>query len=215
MAATQKITIGCILIWHCNKASQTFEKLVETILYKPPPGTVPALEWGQSHEEVARQWYIAQKTKLFGPTYQVSRTRIHISTTDPCLAASPDGIIVDSTQAEGRQNDILEIKCPYSGRTMTPEVACQEANKFCSSLVDGQAILKKLHNYYYQIQGQLVITQLPWCDFVIWTPHGTSVQRIERDENLWKQMYSKLKAFYHENLLPQLADPVFHSSQPI
>ena len=126
------------------KRRKNFEKLVETILYKPPPGTVPVLEWGRSHEEVARQWYIAQKTKLFGPTYQVSRTGMHISTTDPWLAASPDGIIVDSTQAVGRQNGILEIKCPYSGRTMTPEVACQEVNKFCSSLVDGQAVLKSL-----------------------------------------------------------------------
>ena len=50
---------------------------------------------------------------------------------------------------------------------------------------------------------------ITWCDFVICTPHGASVQRIERDDNLWKQMYSKLKAFYHEYLLPELADPVF------
>ena len=106
-----------------------------------------------------RQWYIAQKTKLFGPTHQGSRTGIHISTTDPWLAASLDGIIVDSTQAEGRHNSILEVKCPYSGRTMTPEVACQEVNRFCSSLVDGQITLKKSCNYYYQLQGQLRVTQ--------------------------------------------------------
>ena len=118
---------------------------MESILYKPPPGTVPALEWGRSHEEVARQWYLAQKTKQFGQTYHVSRTGIHISTTDPWLAASPDGIIEDPTQAEGRHNGILEIKCPYSGRTMTPEVAYQEINRFCSSLIDGQVTLKKLH----------------------------------------------------------------------
>ena len=37
------------------KRHKNFEKLVETILYKPPLGPVPALEWGRSHEEVARQ----------------------------------------------------------------------------------------------------------------------------------------------------------------
>ena len=48
------------------KRQKSFEKLVETILCIPPPGTLPALEWGRSHEEVARQWYLAQKTR---PTY--------------------------------------------------------------------------------------------------------------------------------------------------
>ena len=48
------------------KRQKNFEKLVETILCIPPPGTLPALEWGRSHEEVARQWYLAQKTR---PTY--------------------------------------------------------------------------------------------------------------------------------------------------
>ena len=45
--------------------------------------------------------------------------------------------------------------------------------------------------------------------FFIWTPHGASVQRLEHNENLWKQMYSQLKAFYHEsfpqNLLIQFS----------
>ena len=197
------------------KRRKNFEKLTETILYKPPPGTVPALEWGQSHEEVARQWYTHHKTTLHGPAYKVCKTGIHISTTNPWLAASPDGVVEDPTQDEGRHNGILEIKCFYSGRTMTPEDACQEINRFCSTLNNGQVTLKKKHNYYYQIQGQLAITQLPWCDFVIWTPHGTSLQRIERNEHFWNLMYLKLKSFYHEYLFPELADPVYHSGQSI
>lgn len=50
-------------------------------------------------------------------------------------------------------------------------------------MIDGHMLLKKSHNYYYQVQGQLATTQLPWCDFVVWTPHGTTIQRIERDVN--------------------------------
>ena len=29
--------------------------------------------------------------------------------------------------------------------------------------------LKRHHNYYYQIWGQLAILNLEWCDFIIWT----------------------------------------------
>jgi len=197
------------------KRRKNFEKLVETILYKPPPGSIPALEWGRSHEDNARQWYATYMTKQFGPSYTVRKTGIHISTTDPWLAASPDGVVEDPTQTEGRRCGLLEIKCPYSGRTMTPEIACQEVNQFCSSLMDGNVTLKSTHNYYYQVQGQLQITQLPWCDFLIWTPHGTALQRIERDDKLWTTIYPKLRSFYREYLLPELADPVFSSSQPI
>ena len=90
----------------------------------------------------------------FGPSYKVSKTGIHISTTDPWLVASPDGVVEDPTQAEGRQFGLLEI----NGRAMTPEVACQEVNQFCSSLMDGKVTPKKTHNCYYQVQGQLQIT---------------------------------------------------------
>lgn len=33
-------------------------------------------------------------------------------------------------------------------------------------------ILKKNHSYYFQIQGQLHITQRNLCYFVVWTPKG-------------------------------------------
>ena len=53
----------------------------------------------------------------------------------------------------------------------------------------------------------------PCCDFIVWTPHSTSVERIEHDINLWQQnMLPKLKVIY---LLPELADPVFHSGKLI
>ena len=128
------------------KRCRNFEKLAETLLYKPPPCTVSTLEWEKSHEEVARQCYLQQKILQHGPSYKVCKTGIHISTVNPWLAASPDGIVEDPSQVEGRCNGILEIKCPYSGRTMTPETACQEINRFCSTLNNGQVTLKKKHN---------------------------------------------------------------------
>ena len=82
--------------------------------------------------------------------------------------------------------------------------------------MDIRTLLKKSHNYYYQVQGQLATTQLPWCDFLVWTPYGTTIQRIERDVNLWLQkILPKLSMFYHEYLLPELADPVCYSGKQI
>ena len=43
--------------------------------------------------------------------------------------------------------------------------------------------LNQKSNYYYQIQGQLAIYDLAYCDFVCWTPVGMLIQRIERDDH--------------------------------
>jgi len=110
------------------KRQSKFKKLVETIHYKPPPGVVAALEWGRSHEDTARTAYISNNTS--GGTYQVDRTGIHICIKHPWLAASPDGLVEDPSELEGRTQGILEIKCLYSARTLTLAAVCQELNRF-------------------------------------------------------------------------------------
>ena len=125
------------------KHRSKFEKLVESILYRPPRNTISALEWGRNHEEAARTAYISVKAKETPLPYHVLRTGIHISSKLPWLAASPDSLVEDPTETSGRQHGILEIKCPYSARTVTPETACEQLNRFCCSLVDGRVTLKK------------------------------------------------------------------------
>ena len=37
---------------------------------------------------------------------------------------------------------------------------------------DGEFYLDRMHDYYYQVQGQLYITARPWCEFVFWMPNN-------------------------------------------
>lgn len=84
----------------------------------------------------------------------------------PYLAASPDGLI--------GKNAILEIKCPLSIKEYTPEEAV--VNKKLKYLeynsTNEKLVLKQTDKYYYQIQGQLNITERNYCYFVVWTPKG-------------------------------------------
>ena len=76
----------------------------------------------------------------------------------PFLGASPDGII-EYTDDGKKMKGVLEIKCTTGH-------------------------LKLKHNHkYYQVQGQLALTGLEWCDFVIWNLGGISVERIYFDED--------------------------------
>ena len=121
------------------KRHKNFNVLVESILHKPPPDSVAALEWGRSHESNC-----TSPPKHIGESYQVTRSGIHISIEHPWLVASPDGHVVDPSESVERQYGILEIKCPYSARRVTPEIA-----RFCCTLVDGRTSLKKAHSYYH------------------------------------------------------------------
>ena len=59
-------------------------------------------------------------------------------------------------------------------------------------------------NHYFQVQGQMVVSGRKWCDFVVWTLQGISIERICFDEQLWCNMLERLKAFYVEVVLTEL-----------
>ncbi len=52
----------------------------------------------------------------------------------------------------------------------------------------------------------MAIYSRKWCDFVVYTEKGISVQRIEFDEIFWKDMLFKLQLFYTTAVLPKLVE---------
>ncbi|KXJ23603.1 hypothetical protein AC249_AIPGENE12400 [Exaiptasia diaphana] len=53
------------------------------------------------------------------------------------------------------------------------------------------------------VQGQMGITGAKWCDFIVYTTQGISVQRIEYDSDFWKAEPKKLDEFYFSHFLPK------------
>lgn len=67
--------------------------------------------------------------------------------------------------------------------------------------------MKEGHDYYYQVQGQLHITQRKFCLFVVYAGGNISVQQIERNDAFWEKMVGHLKVFYLHCLMPEIVDP--------
>ena len=135
------------------------------------------------------------------------------------MAASPDGLVLDCSETDDPCG-LLEMKCPARGEKISLVDLCtkpeHKPSAFFLRYVDGKFYLKTTHKSYYQIQGQLYITGRPWCDFVVWTPSYTSVERIWFDTTLWSQkMYPRLREFYMNSLLSELTSPRHPSGQPI
>lgn len=88
----------------------------------------------------------------------------------PWLGSSPDGLIYDPT--ESTPFGLLEVKCP----NVKSYVDCSYLK-----LKGGNPKLKEQHAYFWQVQGQLLVTGLDWCDFVVFAEEEMLIQRIYKD----------------------------------
>ena len=104
--------------------------------------------------------------------FQLVNSGLKIHTRYPHLGASPDGNITCDCCGKG----VLEIKCPYNARELSPEEATGSMD--CLELNDGALHLIKTHAYYYQVQVQMHIFPALYADFVVWTLKGIHIERI-------------------------------------
>ena len=103
----------------------------------------------------------------------------------PHLGASPDGRVVDPTEVP--PFGLVEVKCPMVDTIF-------EATHI--KLVGGKPKLRRGHKYYTQVQGQLAVTGLRWCDFVTDTAGDITVERIWRDDVFIDDLKKKMDLFY-------------------
>lgn len=70
---------------------------------------------------------------------------------------------------------------------------------------DGSMTLKKTHDYWHQIKGQLHLSGTHCCDFVVWTLVDLKIVRILKDSS-WAQTISTMLDFYFSKFLPSLSE---------
>ena len=174
----------------------------------------PALQWGRDNEPVARRAYSQYQNTNGHSGLSTQASGFVICLDTPCLGCSPDDVVTDPSSPD--TTGLAEYKCPYSLKDQSVDelLATKAASQFCLSReMDGHLRLKKSHVYYYQVQGQLAITKLPWCDFVVWSPCELHIERVRVDPSFWSEVVVKLVSFYNTALLPELASPRFPRGQ--
>ena len=126
-----------------------------------------AIDYGQANKATTIRCYIEYQEKR-GTKLTVHKRGLFIDPSIPWLAATPDSLVkIDQDTA------CLEVKCPFVCEKKSIAAASLEQSSFCLQNIDGTLQLKTNHQYFYQIQAQLYVTQLPWCDFVLWAPNNS------------------------------------------
>ena len=182
------------------------QSLVKSICYPEAFNfTSKQTSWGCRHEKQARDRY--EKTVRFKHTnLQVAECGLFINPQWPFVGASPDGIITCDCCPKG----VLEIKCPFCHRDESIAAAITSDKNFCLTEVDGQISLDHCHAYYYQVQTQIFVCDIEYCDFCVCTFSGDEestihIERIYRNNKFWKDhCVPKAKVFFKTCLLPEL-----------
>ncbi|CAG2195530.1 unnamed protein product [Mytilus edulis] len=127
-----------------------FEKLAERFLNKKNIQTA-AMKFGIEHESAAAKLY----SDITGNNVYLCGFVMNPSV--PHLGSSPDRKVYDPNTVP--MYGLLEIKCPD-----------KDSFQDCPYLKknnDNTYKLKHVHKYYYQIIGQLALTGMQWCDFLV------------------------------------------------
>ena len=157
-------------------------------------------QWGCDHEEEAVKEY-EKKMKSLHKGLQISPTGLVIHPSYPHLGASPDRILTCDCCGSG----VLEVKCPFLCKQKTIMEASEDP-KFCltKDVDDVTYVLKSSHSYYYQIQLQLLLCEVGYCDFVVWAESELVHLRIKPDFEFMDETISKATAFFKQVILPEL-----------
>ena len=197
-----------------SKFGQVFRRRVDTppdalvlSIIEPKQFISQSTEYGKRMEATALEKYKAYKND---EAITVCSAGFVIYEEKPYLGATPDAYVHDPNRKE--QYGLVEIKCPFKYRNITPEDACLNSD-FCSTVCTQAGArttkLKLSHPYYSQVQGQLAITGRKWCDFVIYTHKGISVETITYDEHFWNdRLLPALVGFYENCVAPEIVSPV-------
>lgn len=189
------------------------KKVLRTSLENPALSTVKqicapikffcaATKYGLDHEDDAFlkfQHHMLEEDLHEG--LEFSKAGLHIHSSSQFIAASPDGFVSCDCCGKG----CIEIKCPKSLENKELIDDYLKVKNPCIELdEDGDYVLKKTHDYYYQVQTQMLATDTKFSYFVVWSLNILLVIKIEANLEIFDEIISKCTIFHQQIILPEL-----------
>ena len=163
-----------------------------------------ATRWGCEHESVAINEYHT-KMKEHHENFEIRDCGLVLHPKYPYLGATPDAIASCSCCGE----ICVEVKCPYCAKDSKLIEYAGEQPSSCLEMYEGQLRLDRSHQYYYQVQCQLLVCEKEYCDLIVWTQRDCHMERIACDEAVCSEVINKGKNFFINIILPELVGKTF------
>lgn len=149
-----------------------------------------ATQWGHDHEAEAVATFQFMSGEVVyddGEDQQFRKIEIVVDGFPLLIGCTPDGL----TKSGG----LVEVKCPYGKRNESP---------------DAIAYLQSAPEYLDQMQWQMLVTGMEYCNFVVWTTMGVDYTVIVADP-VHQEQLAAMAAEFQRMLDKIMADPELQS----
>ena len=137
--------------------------------------------------------------QTFHVNFEVVEVGLYINSDTPYIGASPDGIV----KCDCHEPRALEIKCPFAYANGI--INWETDKKF---VLDKDGNIKEKHQYYIQIQVQMLLTGYNSCDLIIYSPKSngstSKIVNVPRNEETIQQFLQKAKRVFFDKILPEI-----------
>eukprot|EP00795_Rhopilema_esculentum_P001003 gene1003-10782_t len=184
--------------------SQPSQSLIKSICYPEIfKFTNASTEYGCQHEKSAIKLFeIDMKKKHVN--YKAIQCGMFINKHSPFINTTPDFLSTCDCCGSG----CGEVKCPYCIESIDFEGYLENPSSCLVKDLDGKVILKKSHQYFYQVRQQMFTTELPFCDFVVFGFEASQSafihERITPDQDHWDRVLPRLSQFWQYCVLPEI-----------
>ncbi len=105
---------------------------------------------------------------------------------------------------------IFHFQCPFCKKDKENLADCVGDKGFCLVKNESGGIqLDRKHSYYFQVQAQLHIMEIDYCDFIVWNENDIYIERVTPDVAFWDCIVPKAGLFFRQCILPEVLGKVF------
>lgn len=118
----------------------------------------------------------------------------------PNFVGSSDGHVTCSCHGNG----LVEVKCLNIEEPEALDEFLTRKPKNVMNKCGDKYSLERNHEFYYQVQFEINLSDSDYCDCVIWSPRKAFVVRVYADVAFWMAAFEKASIFHERAVMPEL-----------
>ena len=182
--------------------SEKNDSILKDIMGYRPPAYSPAIHWGHYNEDIAiKAFYKHMRSKH--KKMEIQKCGVVLYGEIPIIAASPDALVTCSCHGVRP----LEVKNPFTHRNLPIIEFANQPSTCLESTASGEIKLKSNHEYYYQVQAEMLVKHADAGYFCLRTAspiNNLHVEEIPFDPMLMEETIEKAKVFFKSVVVPEL-----------
>lgn len=175
-------------------------KLIASVMgYNTPNPYIKSLKFERDCEPIAKTIYKQEYVKSHSNAL-FHECGIFIEKNNSYLAAIRDMLVTCDCCGNG----LLEFKSVLVPKCEICSCFCNCKLPVCLYNCNNTLAVKKNHDYYCRVHGQMALTQRKWCDIFVYSVNGCFKERVYFDTKYFQTVFSNLELFYKLFIAPEI-----------